>query len=137
MKKLFLTVLAAAVLLTSTASAASFTSLGKLQHFLLSVTPDQLLLSAPSVELEGTVLEIIRHGSGNHWDLLLAVEDDNAIPPVGESGPRVLVHFRLHREAPPWQIGDVITVSGSLNAMYSSVIIPSILADLINGTDDF
>lgn len=137
MKKLFLTVLAAAVLLTSTASAASFTSLGKLQHFLLGVTPDQLLLSAPSVELEGTVLEIIRHGSGNHWDLLLAVEDENAIPPVGESGPRVLVHFRLHRETPPWQIGDVITVSGSLNAMYSSVIIPSILADLINGTNDF
>lgn len=138
MKKLFLTVLAAAVLLASSASAASFTSLGKLQHFLMNHSPDELMASgAHSLTTEGKILEIHWCGLNNHYAMTLLVEDPTAITPIGAEGPQLTVSFRLHLEAPPFNVGDTITVSGSLNELYSSVMIPWILADTINGTDDF
>ena len=37
----------------------------------------------------------------------------------------------------PFAVGDEVEVVGSLNSLYSSVMIPQILAETINGSDDF
>ena len=138
MKRFFVLLLAIALLATAPASAAHFSSLGQLQQFLLKRSPDDLAATGPhSVDLEGIILEIHWCGTGNHWQMTLQVDDPSAAKPIGADGPQLTVHFRLHLDAPPFQIGDVVTVTGSLNEMYSSVMIPWILAGTVNGSADF
>jgi len=120
------------------AMPADFTALRPLQRYLEFTAPDAIPPSV-LVELSGTVADLHWCGTGNHWQFTLLVDEPGAISPgtVSQDGPQAAVHFRLHLEEPPFQDGDVVAVRGTLNSLYSSVIIPWILARTINGTDDF
>lgn len=137
MKKLFILILAA-LLFVSTASAQTFVSLSQLQHHLETHSPSQSMAAGTHyLEIEGTVDSITWTGASNHYDLILLVDDKKASAPIGAASPQLRVHFRLHKEQPPFQPGDVITVFGSVNELYSSVMVPMILAKTINGSEDF
>ena len=137
MKKLLIFFLAA-LLICSSASAQTFASLSQLQHHLENSSPAQSMAAgAHYLEVEGTVDSITWTGANNHYDLILLVDDEKAIAPIGASSPQLRVHFRLHKDQPPFQPGDVITVFGSVNELYSSVMVPMILAKTINGSEDF
>lgn len=122
----------------ATASAARFSSLSLLQKHLERHSPEALMASGPHhVEMQGRILELHWCGENNHHQMTLQIDDPAAMAPIGAEGPQLIVHFRLHKDAPPFSVGDTVTVSGSLNALYSSVMVPWILAETINGSDDF
>lgn len=124
--------------ITMSAMAAQFSSLGQLQKYLEKHSPAELSASGPHyVETEGVILELHWCGKNNHYQMTLQVDDPSAVAPIGAEHPQLIVHFRLHKEAPPFKIGDMVTVFGSLNELYSSVMVPWVLAKSINGTDDF
>lgn len=140
MKKALAASLALALLISAAvpALAVRFSSLSELQRFLLKKSPDTIAATAPhSVDIFGTVQEIRWCGANNHYELTLRVDDPDALAPIGAGGPQLVVHFRLHREQLPAAVGDTIAVSGSLNELYSSVMVPWILAGTINGSSDF
>lgn len=136
-----LAVLLAAVLITvlpaAPASAARFTSLSLLQRFLEISTPDLLARSPVSVEISGLVTDLHWCGENNHYQFTLQVEDPDARHPIGAEGPQLAVHFRLHLDEPPFRQGDTVTVRGTINGYYSSVMVPWILMESVNGSDDF
>ena len=122
----------------SAASARDFYSLHSLQDYLRTTPPDvSMAIGTHHVMLRGTVAEITWTGPNNHHNLLLLVEDPDAVNPVWSETPQVIVHFRLHLEEPPFKVGDEIIVSGSLNEYYSSCMIPYILLEEFNGSDEF
>lgn len=129
------------VFLTMSCAAPScawqFSSLADLQRHIMTHTPDQLIASKDEAVITGTVLSVTYANMSNHWDMLLAVDDPHATAPIGHDTPVIDVHFRLHKESVPFNVGDVLTVRGDLNILYSSYMIPCILADTINGSDDF
>lgn len=137
MKKFFRAALSAALALSLIPASAALAamSLAELQNYVYTHAP----ASATEVraEISGTIQEIHWAGASNHYEMTLAVDDEKAIPPMGSDKPQIAVHFRLHLDAVPFQVGDQITVSGTLNTMYSSMIIPYIHADKINGSEDF
>ena len=140
MKRLLsaLLVFSLAIAMATPAAARTFSSLGELQQFIEKHSPADLAASGPHyAELEGTVVEMHALGVNNHWQLTLQVNDPRATPPLGADGPQLIVHFRLHLDEPPFRIGDTITVFGTVNELYSSVILPEILAKTINGTEDY
>lgn len=138
MKKLFALFLAVFLILSvSAACARSFDSLRDLQDYLSTHAPDQLIVASDSFTAEGSILDIRWCGDGNHYEMTLAVSEDRALTPIGCDSPRITVHFRLHMDPMPFDVGDLISVSGSVNPLYSSVMIPWILADTINGSADF
>ena len=120
------------------ATARTFSGLGELQRYIEHHSPADLAASGPHyIELEGAVVEMHALGVNNHWQLTLQVDDPQAITPLGADGPQLIVHFRLHLDEPPFRIGDTITVFGTVNELYSSVILPEVLAKTINGTEDY
>lgn len=138
--RLLLSIILALALILSAAPAAAvdFYALNTLQEYLSATPPDiSMRRGTHHVMLRGTVAEITHTGPNNHHNLLLLVEDPEALAPVWSESPQVIVHFRLHLEEPPFHVGDQIIVSGSLNELYSSVMIPYILAEEINGSDEF
>lgn len=138
MKRFFLLLLAFSLLISSAASAASFSSVGQLQQFLLKYSPDQISSTGPHiVDIDGTISEIRWCGANNHYEMILRVEDDRAMAPIGSDVPLIVVHFRLHVDPMPFQVGEEVTVYGTLNDMYSSVMLPSVDAKFINGSDDY
>ena len=139
MKKLFSALLAIVLACSvSAAGALTFSSLSTLQNFLEKHSPAQIMAAGQHyVNIEGTVESISWTGKNNHYDFILLVDDSKAIPPIGSDSPQLRVHFRLHLDQPPFQVGDTVTVYGTLNELYSSVIVPFILAETINGSEDF
>ena len=138
MKRFLSVLLATALLISSSASAASFSSVSQLQQLIRKYSPDTISSTGPHiVDLEGTISSIYWCNANNHYEMILQMEDDRALVPVGSDLPQVVVHFRLHVDPMPFQVGDVVTVYGSLNSSYSSVMLPSIDAEFINGNDDF
>lgn len=124
--------------LPGSASAKSFSSLAGLQDYLENTSPARSMAAGTHyVTIGGTILSITWAGQSNHYDMLIAVDDQEATKPIGADLPRLNVHFRLHREELPFQVGDAVTVYGTLNELYSSVIIPDVLAQYINGSDEF
>ena len=140
MKRLLSALLIFSLVITvaTPAAARTFTSLGELQQFIEKHSPADLAASGPHyIELEGAVVEMHALGVNNHWQLTLQVDDPQALTPLDADGPQLIVHFRLHLDEPPFRIGDTITVFGTVNELYSSVILPEVLAKTINGTEDF
>lgn len=138
MKKTIAIIFVMIITLASIASAEHFSSLSQLQHFIMARSSDQIEASGPhTVELSGSILDIYPYGIGNHYEMLIQVDDAKAVPAMRYSAPVLVVHFRLHVNPVPFQVGDHVTVRGDLNSLYSSPIIPWILADLINGSPDF
>ena len=144
MKKIYISLrmlfvaLAISILVCSAASAQTFVSLSQLQRHLETHSPSQSVATGPHrLNTKGTIESITWAGDGNHYNMILLVDDAKAYKPIGSDSPRLCVHFRLHKDQPPFQAGDVVTVSGALNELYSSVMIPWILADTVNGSADF
>ncbi len=138
MKKFFLLFLAITLLFCSSAAATSFSSVGQLQQFLMKYSPDQISSTGPHiVDIDGTISEIRWCGANNHYEMILQMEDDRAMAPIGSDVPLIVVHFRLHVDPMPFQVGEEVSVYGTLNYMYSSVMLPSVDAKFINGNDDF
>ena len=139
MKRFFAVLLAFALVFSvSSAGARDFSSLAQLQQFLLQYSPDQIMASGSHhVRLSGVVLEIHSCNQNNHYQMTLQVDDPQAAAAIGYDGPILAVHFRKHVDPLPFDVGRTIDVDGTLNAMYSSVMVPEILADYINGSEDF
>lgn len=140
MKRCFLAVLVLTLLVSASApaSAAYLSSLSQLQQYIENHSPADLAATGPHyVELDGRIVDLYPCGINNHYEMILQVDDPQATPPLGADSPQLVVHFRLHLDEPPFRIGDTITVFGSVNELYSSVIVPVILAETINGSDDF
>lgn len=139
MKKVITFILCLAIAFSAVvpASAASFTALAQLQQYIEDHTPAQLLADTHFVELEGVVVEIHWCGANNHYEMTLQANDPQALRPIGAEAPLLVVHFRLHLAEPPFQVGETVAVFGTLNPLYSSVVIPCVLAKTINGTEDF
>lgn len=139
MKKIFSVILIIIMLLPiASAGSEQFTSLAKLQQYIENHSPAQLLgPQSHRVQISGTILDIRFANQSNHYDMTLQVDDPDARRPIGYDAPVLNVHFRLHVDPIPFQVGDLVEVSGSLNSLYSSVMIPYVLAETINGSDDF
>lgn len=136
MKKFVLLLLAVMMVAAAVpASGETFTTLRMLQDYIYKTSPRNA--GEPYAELEGTIESIEWAGANNHYNMTLLVDDPKALVPIGEETPRLTVHFRLHVDPIPFQVGDTITVFGSLNSFYSSVMVPYILAKFINGNDNF
>ena len=141
MKRFFSVLLCVLILSASAAAAdhADVTSLAKLQDYIYSFSPKAVEADSwggVTVQLSGTVLTAYQV-ENNHWELLVAVDDPDAMTPIGADAPVFRAHFRLHLDACPFAAGDPVTVFGTLNILYSSTMVPVILAKTINGSDDF
>ena len=132
-----LLVLTVAMATASSAAAQTFHSLDQVQHYLYYHSPVDSIGDDPYVELEGTVSEIIYTGPNNHHSMTLLIDEKKASAPIWADSPQLTVHFRLHVDEVPWKVGDTVTVFGTLNHLYSSFMIPYIVASYINGSDDF
>ena len=136
MKKLISLILAALLLCSAVpASGETLTTLRMVQDYIYKTAP--AYAGEPYVELDGTIESIEWCGANNHYDMLVTVDDPKATAPIGAEKPRMIVHFRLHVDPIPFEVGETITVFGTLNIMYSSYITPYVLAKYINGSDDF
>ena len=139
MKKYFTVLFCLFIMLfASTANAKEFTSISKLQQYIENNAP--AALSSPIsniVELEGTIADIRWYGVNNHFEMILLVDDDRGYTALEYDKPALIVHFRVHRPVIEFNVGDTIAVRGYLNNLYSSVIFPYILADTINGSDEY
>lgn len=138
MKKSLAVLLIFFALVPSLAHAEHFTSLSSLQRFIMQHAPDQVdgTLSH-TVTLSGTIIDLYSYNKSNHYEMLLQVDDGKAVDSFRYGVPVLVVHFRLHVDPVPFHVGDVIEVKGTLNALYSSPIMPWVLADEINGSSDF
>lgn len=135
----FLSVLLALMILftVSTASAYDFVSLKKLQDYIYyHSTAEMMNIMSTTVMLRGTI-QSVDQVTGNHWQMIIAVDEPDAAPPIWSDDPVFIAHFRLHVDPCPVAVGDEVTVSGSFNPLYSSFLVPSILVETINGSEDF
>lgn len=139
MKKILsiLLVLTVAIAMASPAAAQTFYSLDQVQHYLYYHSPMESVGEDPYVEIEGTISEIIYTGPNNHHSMTLLIDEEKASAPIWADSPQLTVHFRLHVDEVPWKVGDTVTVFGTLNTLYSSFMVPYILAKYVNGSDDF
>ena len=124
--------------LTPAARAMDFYSVKTLQQFLENTSPAAVSATgAHHATVAGTVLEITHTGPNNHHDMLLEAVGQEGYSPQSYDNPVIHVHFRLHVDPCPFAVGDEIAVRGELNSLYSSVMIPWLLAEEINGSDEF
>lgn len=139
MKRFFAIIITMILLLSCSVSHATyFPSVSMIQHYLEKYSPSSMAASGPHiVEIEGTVTDIYWCGDSNHYNMVLEMVDTKALTPVGKDKAQIIVHFQLHVDPIPFQIGDEISVYGTLNELYSSVMVPWVLAKFINGSDDF
>lgn len=134
MKKLLLTLLAL-VLIGSTA-LADFTNLRDVQNYIMNTAPRDIS-EYDKATVKGEILSI-EFVTGNHYNLILEVDDPNAISPMGYNKPIVVGHFRLHLDSVedlPFKVGDTALITGGINIAYSTYIVPMIMIEEINGFD--
>ena len=139
MKKIIALFLAAVMVFSvSTAGALVFDNLRSVQDLLMKYSPNQIdSYGEHLLTTSGTIQEIHWCNANNHYQMTLAVDEEKALRPIGSDTAQLSVHFRLHVDPMPFEVGDTIDVTGSLNSLYSSVMVPYILAETINGSEDF
>lgn len=138
MRRFCSVLLALALILTATSACAyDFASLRRLQDYIYEHST-RSLMDAMSIScfLHGTV-QTLTNVTGNHWEMEIAADDPDAIPPLGSETGVFVAHFRLHMDPCPVAVGDYVILTGDLNPLYSSSTIPMIVVETINGTDDF
>lgn len=134
MKKLFLTFLA--LLLIGSTAQADFTNLHDVQAYIMNNAP-RTISEYDRATVKGEILSI-ELVTGNHYNLILEVDDPNALSPMGYEKPIVVGHFRLHLDSVedlPFKVGDTALITGGINIAYSTYIVPMIMIDQINGYD--
>ena len=133
---LFLTFLLVAAI-SSASAGFLLCSVDQAQYFLYRHSPEYFLTNALDLEVEGTVRDLTETGPNNHCDFTLVVDEPKAAVPISEERPIVHVHFRLHVEEIPFREGDTVTVRGGIDPLYSSYMVPYVIAEFINGSDEF
>lgn len=88
------------------------------------------------VTLSGEIVDIYNVAT-NHWEMKIVVPDDAGYTPIGEDHPYFIAHFRLHVAEVPFCIGDTVEITGSINSLYSSAMVPFIMVEYVNGSDEF
>jgi len=126
MKRLISIVLILVLLLPA---AAISETLRSVQDYILYHAPNDI---NHSVTLTGEIKEIY-HIRNYHWGLVVSVDEEKAITPMDRDYPYFVAEFSLIDEEIPYAVGDIITVYGDINPLYSSVIIPQINSKTING----
>ena len=133
MKKLLVCVLA--LILIGCAALAEITNLHDLQDILYKTAPMDLMARSIRASIKGKIISI-EYVTGNHYDMILEVDDPKAMRPLGSDTPLVIGHFRLHLDSideAPFAVGDEALIVGDLNSSYSTCLVPCILVDEING----
>lgn len=138
MRRIIAIAAAALLLAIPAAHAAEFASIGLMQIYLENHSPYAIEAEGPqTADIDGTITEIYWCNYSNHYEMVVEADEPRAIHPLDSDMARMIVHFRLHLDEPPFAVGDPVTVRGTLNPLYSSVVIPVIDATEINGSDDF
>lgn len=137
-RKLIAAAAAGMLLFSSTASAAmtAFNDLGVLQRYIYNHSLADMEGLSIYVILTGTVQEI-RQTTGNHWEMMITVDDEDGYSSLLYSDPAFVAHFRLHVDPCPFAVGDTLEIYGTLNPMYTSFLYPYVLAETINGSDEY
>ncbi len=133
MKKLLICVLALA-LIGCTALGDTY-NLHDLQNVIYNNSPRDLLGVTVHASLKG-VIKSIECVTGNHYTMILEVDEPEAACPMGSDVPYAIGHFRLHLDSVddlPFHVGDDALIVGELNGQYSTSFVPFIMIDEING----
>ena len=133
MKKLLICMLALA-LIGSAAFATTYTNLHDLQNYVFNTPASHSDPFGPEVRIRGIIKEI-NYLEGNHYEMVIEVNEDNAATAMGQDLPCLVASFRLHIDDMPFEVGQDAYVVGSVNLMYSSPLIPNIILKEINGYD--
>lgn len=116
-------------------SFADFHSIEELQQYLLFTSPVLVAINDP-VFLNGTIIDI-RFLEENEYQMTVEVDDDAYGVPVGYNLPIFCGRFEVRDVPFTLGVGDHVDIQGTIDAVYSSPIIPMVLIKTINGTDDF
>lgn len=133
MKKLLMCVLALALI--GCAAICDTYNLHDLQNIIYNNSPRDLLGGSIRASIKG-VIKSIECVTGNHYNVIIEIDEDEAARPMGADNPYVIGHFRLHLDSVddlPFHVGDDALIVGELNAQYSTCFVPYIMIDEING----
>lgn len=133
MKKL-LVILIAILLLGSTAMA-DFTNLHDLQNYVYNTPASHADPYGPKIHIKGVITDI-HFLNGNHYELVLEVDEEKAATALGHELPCLVATFRLHVDEPPFEVGQEAYIIGKVNLMYSCPMIPNVILEEINGYSD-
>lgn len=134
MKKLIPLFLSLLLILPVVALAAEFNSLRDLQDYIYKTST--MTMREVTVQISGTISEIT-FIKGNHYNMLIMVDEERAASPVGSDFPCFIAHIRFHDPYIKYKPGDAVEIVGKLNPLYSSHLIPFVLVDTVNGSDNF
>lgn len=132
MKRFVIFLLVIALLLPAVASAGG---LRRVQDYFANRIPFNY--SDLPICLSGEIVDVYSIGVNTHWEMKVKVDDDDAYTALWSDYPYFIATFRLHLEECPFAVGDEVLIEGTLNNLYSSVIIPVIVVKYINDSDDF
>ena len=136
MKRALALILALLLIGSAALASTAFTSMREIQHYLDTHCNANDGPYKPSVEITGIILDL-HQVTGNHYDMILAIDEDNVWKPIGFEQPILTADFRLHVDPIPFEVGQEVTVAGELNLMYSSIMNPYVVVNTINGTTDY
>lgn len=132
MKKLIILLMILIMLVPASVSAGG---LRRLQNYIGNHTPYSA--GSMTIVMAGEIMDVYRVGTGNHWEMKIRFDDDDALTPTGAEYPYFIAHFRLHLEECPFHVGDSVMVEGDVNPLYSSVMVPLIDVKYINDSDEY
>lgn len=123
--------LLAASLAVSGAFSAAADSYADVQRTLQNNAPLKIPVSTV-VELSGTIREVFAsYTFADEYYLLVAVDEDDVMLWGPEDDNFFLAHYTAESDQLPFAPGDSITAKGKLASVYSSVVLPYIVADTI------
>lgn len=123
--------LLATLILASFIFPASADSYADIQRTLQNNAPVKIPVSTV-VELSGTIKEIFNsYTFKDEYYLLVTVDEDDVMMWGPEDDNFFLAHYTADGDQLPFAPGDSITARGKLASVYSSVVLPYIVADTI------
>ena len=134
MKKLITLILLLALL--PAAAGADYNSLGQVQKTIMRYAD---MIGSPVVHLTGTVSEIWQE-SDTLYHLKVVSDDEKALSSTikgNESYFICILWIGYGLDQVPCAVGDAVTVDGTINSFYSSVAVPWVYVQTINGLDTF
>ena len=84
--------------------------------------------------LTGTVAEIYRtNNASQDYEIIVTSDDDKALTPRGHDSPYFIAHFAFIFDHFPLEVGDRVEIYGEPNCFYSTVYVPFVSVQRING----
>lgn len=128
MKKL---IIALMILALALPAAALADTLADVQDYIYRTAP--VRVGNQVYTLSGEVMEI-RHLKNYHWEMVVKVDEEKAFTAFGSEYPYFIAEFSVYEDM-PFSVGDIVTVCGPVNPMYSSFAVPNINSNTINGIE--